>query len=77
MGARSPEGVNCLPPNIIIGSQYSQAAGMAFAEKYKGTKGIALTTTGDGGTSEGETYEAMNFAKLHEVPCIFVCENNQ
>ncbi|AGR41624.1 pyruvate dehydrogenase (acetyl-transferring) E1 component subunit alpha [Spiroplasma taiwanense] len=76
-GGRSPEGVNSLPPNIIIGSQYSQATGIAFAEKYKKTGGVAVTTTGDGGMSEGETYEAMNFAKLHELPVIFICENNK
>ncbi|AHI53332.1 pyruvate dehydrogenase (acetyl-transferring) E1 component subunit alpha [Spiroplasma culicicola] len=76
-GGKSPEGVNSLPPNIIIGSQYSQATGLAFAEKYNKTGGVALTTTGDGGMSEGEVYEAMNFAKLHEVPVVFVCENNK
>ncbi|AKU79704.1 pyruvate dehydrogenase (acetyl-transferring) E1 component subunit alpha [Spiroplasma turonicum] len=76
-GSKSPEGVNSLPPNIIIGSQYSHATGIAFAEKFKKTGGVALTTTGDGGMSEGETYEAMNFAKLHELPVIFVCENNK
>ncbi|AVN64093.1 MULTISPECIES: pyruvate dehydrogenase (acetyl-transferring) E1 component subunit alpha [Mesoplasma] len=76
-GAKAPEGVNSLPPNIIIGSQYSQATGIAFAEKYQGKKGVAVTTTGDGGMSEGETYEAMNFAKLHELPVVFVCENNK
>ncbi|SYV90801.1 Pyruvate dehydrogenase E1 component subunit alpha, partial [Metamycoplasma alkalescens] len=77
MGGKAPDGINCLPPNIVIGSQYSQATGIAFAEKHKKTKGIALTTTGDGGTSEGETYEAMNFAKLRELPCVFVVENNK
>ncbi|WP_134298406.1 pyruvate dehydrogenase (acetyl-transferring) E1 component subunit alpha [Spiroplasma gladiatoris] len=76
-GAKSPEGINLLPPNIIIGSQYSHAAGIAFGEKYKKTNGVVLTTTGDGGMSEGETYEAMNFAKLHELPVIFICENNK
>ncbi|WP_342268425.1 thiamine pyrophosphate-dependent dehydrogenase E1 component subunit alpha [Spiroplasma endosymbiont of Aspidapion aeneum] len=77
MGGRTPDGVNCLPPNIVIGTQYSQAAGMAFAEKFLKRKGVVLTTTGDGGMSEGETYESMNFAKLHNVPCVFVCENNK
>ncbi|WP_031542487.1 pyruvate dehydrogenase (acetyl-transferring) E1 component subunit alpha [Mesoplasma photuris] len=76
-GAKSPDGINLLPINIVIGSQFSQAAGIAFAEKYKGGKGIAMTTTGDGGMSEGETYEAMNFAKIHEVPCVFIAENNK
>ncbi|ASP28205.1 pyruvate dehydrogenase E1 component subunit alpha [Spiroplasma corruscae] len=76
-GAKSPDGVNMLPPNIIIGSQYSHAAGIAFAEKYRKTNAVTVTSTGDGGMSEGETYEAMNFAKLHELPVLFVCENNK
>ncbi|AOG61018.1 pyruvate dehydrogenase E1 component subunit alpha [Spiroplasma helicoides] len=76
-GGKAPDGVNSLPPNIIIGSQYTQATGIAFAEKYNKTGGVAVTTTGDGGMSEGETYEAMNFAKLHELPVIFICENNK
>ncbi|WP_339022333.1 thiamine pyrophosphate-dependent dehydrogenase E1 component subunit alpha [Spiroplasma endosymbiont of Crioceris asparagi] len=77
IGGQSPKGVNSLPPNIIIGSQFSQATGIAFAEKYRKSKAVTLTTTGDGGMSEGETYEAMNFAKLHELPVVFVCENNK
>ncbi|QEH62026.1 pyruvate dehydrogenase E1 component subunit alpha [Spiroplasma chinense] len=76
-GGQSPEGINVLPPNIIIGSQYSQAAGLAFGEKYLNKKGVVLTTTGDGGMSEGEVYESMNFAQLHNLPVIFICENNK
>lgn len=76
-GGRSPENINLLPPNIIIGSQFSQAAGIAFAEKYKNSKGVVISTTGDGGMSEGEVYEAMNFAKLYELPVIFICEDNK
>ncbi|AKX34089.1 pyruvate dehydrogenase E1 component subunit alpha [Spiroplasma litorale] len=76
-GAKSPDGINLLPPNIIIGSQFSHASGIAFAEKYKKSGGVVITTTGDGGMSEGETYEAMNFAKLHELPVIFISENNK
>ncbi|AGM24860.1 pyruvate dehydrogenase (acetyl-transferring) E1 component subunit alpha [Spiroplasma chrysopicola] len=77
MGAKTPEGINVLPVNIPIATQYSHATGLAFAEKYNKTGGVVLTTTGDGGSSEGEFYEAMNFAKLHEVPAIFIVENNQ
>lgn len=76
-GGRSPEGVNTLPPNIVIGSQYSQATGIAFSNKYKKIDSVVMTTTGDGGTSEGETYESMNFAMLHKSPVIFICENNK
>jgi len=35
-----------------------------------------LTYFGDGGSSQGETHEAMNFAGVHNLPIIFVCENN-
>ncbi|WP_338983725.1 thiamine pyrophosphate-dependent dehydrogenase E1 component subunit alpha [Spiroplasma endosymbiont of Othius punctulatus] len=76
-GGRAPDGVNLLPPNIVIGTQFSLATGLAFAKKYFGENGIAVTSTGDGGMSEGETYEAMNFAKLHELPIIFISENNK
>ncbi|ATZ16234.1 pyruvate dehydrogenase E1 component alpha subunit [Entomoplasma freundtii] len=76
-GGIAPEGINSLPPNIVIGTQYSHATGIAFAEKYHKKPGVVLTTTGDGGSSQGEVYEAMNFAKLHEVPVIFVIENNK
>lgn len=76
-GMLMPEDVKVLPINIPIGTQYSHATGLAFAEKYKNGKGIALSTIGDGGTSEGEFYEALNFAQLHNLPAIFIIENNQ
>lgn len=77
LGSKMPEGINTLPVNIPIATQYSHATGLAFAEKYSKRDGVVITTTGDGGTSEGEFYEAINFAQLHEVPAIFIVENNQ
>ncbi|AHF60776.1 pyruvate dehydrogenase [Spiroplasma mirum ATCC 29335] len=77
LGTKTPEGINVLPVNIPIATQYSHATGLAFAEKYKGTDAVVITTTGDGGSSEGEFYEAMNFGKLHDVPAIYIVENNQ
>ncbi|WP_381415304.1 pyruvate dehydrogenase (acetyl-transferring) E1 component subunit alpha [Spiroplasma endosymbiont of Anurida maritima] len=76
-GSHMPEGIQTLPINIPIATQYSHATGIAFAEKYAGRDGVCLTTTGDGGSSEGEFYEAMNFAQLHEVPAVFMVENNK
>ncbi|AVP49416.1 thiamine pyrophosphate-dependent dehydrogenase E1 component subunit alpha [Williamsoniiplasma luminosum] len=77
-GCVSPEGINNLPINIVIGSQYSHAAGIAFAEKFnKKSDSVVLTTTGDGGTSQGEVYEALNFAQLRKLPVIFVVEDNK
>ena len=77
MGSQMPKGVNILPINIPIATQYSHAAGIAYAEKYKKGKGIVITTIGDGGTSEGEFAEAINFAAIHKLPVIFFVENNQ
>lgn len=77
IGSKVPDDINVLPVNIPIGTQYSHAAGIAFAEKYKKGDGVVITTIGDGGTSEGEVYEAMNFAGIHQLPVIFMIENNQ
>ncbi len=76
-GCKMPEEINVLPVNIPIATQYSHAVGIAFAQKFLNKKGLCVTTTGDGGSSEGEFYEAMNFGKLHEVPCLFIVEDNK
>lgn len=61
-GNQMPEGVHALPPQIIIGAQYVQAAGVGLGLKMRGKKAVAITYTGDGGTSQGDFYEGMNFA---------------
>lgn len=76
-GSRMPEGVNVLPINIPIATQYSHAAGIAYAMKLKGAKTASVTFIGDGGTSEGEFYEAMNVASIHKWPVVFCVNNNQ
>lgn len=52
------------------------AVGLAWAEKLQETDRIALTSFGDGATSEGDFHEAMNFAAVYDVGCIFLCQNN-
>jgi 2-oxoisovalerate dehydrogenase E1 component alpha subunit len=62
----------------IIASQCTHAVGAAFALKYRAESDRAvLCTFGDGATSEGEWHEAVNFAAIHRVPVVFLCENNQ
>src|SRR5699024_2369609 len=56
-GNEMPEGVRALSPQIIIGAQYVQAAGVALGMKLRGKKSVAITYTGDGGTSQGDFYE--------------------
>src|SRR5690625_265856 len=75
-GNQMPEGVNALSPQIIIGAQYVQAAGVALGMKLRGKKSVAVTYTGDGGTSQGDFYEGINFAGAYEAPAIFFVQNN-
>jgi len=76
-GMNIPEGVNVLHPQIIIGAQYVQTAGVALGMKKRGAKSVAITYTGDGGTSQGDFYEGINFAGAYKAPAIFVVQNNQ
>jgi len=60
----------------IVGAQIGTGAGLAFAEKYKGTDNVALTFFGDGAARQGMLHETFNLAMLWKLPVIFICENN-
>jgi pyruvate dehydrogenase E1 component alpha subunit len=75
-GGQVPEGVNILPPSITVGGHMIHAVGLAWAEMLKGSDRIALTSFGDGATSEGDFHEAMNFAAVYRAPTVFFCQNN-
>jgi pyruvate dehydrogenase E1 component alpha subunit len=75
-GGEIPEGVNVLIPQIIIGAQILHATGIAMGFKKRNKKNVAITYTGDGGSSEGDFYEALNFAGAFKLPVIFVVQNN-
>lgn len=75
-GNENIEGLNTLSPQIIIGAQYVQAAGVALGKKLRGNKSVALTYIGDGGTSQGDFYEGINFAGAYNAPAIFIVQNN-
>ncbi|NND84741.1 MAG: pyruvate dehydrogenase (acetyl-transferring) E1 component subunit alpha [Acidimicrobiia bacterium] len=75
-GGAPPEDVPCLPPSITVGGHMIHAVGIAWAEKLKGARKVALTMFGDGATSEGDFHEAMNFAAVYETPTVFLCQNN-
>lgn len=62
----------------ILAAQIPHAVGAAYVLKYRQQSGRAvLVTFGDGTTSEGEWHESMNFAAVHRLPIVFLCENNQ
>jgi pyruvate dehydrogenase E1 component alpha subunit len=76
-GGQIPEDVHVLMPQIIIGAQVVEASGVAMGLKKRGKKNIAITYTGDGGSSQGDFYEGMNFAGAFKLPVIFFVQNNQ
>ncbi len=60
----------------IVGAQIGTGAGLAFAEKYKGTDNVCLTYFGDGAARQGMLHETFNLAMLWKLPVVFICENN-
>ena len=60
----------------IVGGQIPLGAGIAFAEKYKGTDAVCCTYMGDGAVRQGALNETFNMAALWKLPVIFICENN-
>jgi len=61
-----------------VGSHPIHAVGLALAFTIRGETDVAaITFFGEGATAEGAWHEAMNFAGIHQLPVVFVCENNQ
>ncbi len=60
----------------IVGAQIGTGAGLAFAEKYRGTDNVVLCFFGDGAARQGMLHEVFNLAMTWELPVIFICENN-
>ncbi len=77
MGMHMPEDVRVLPISVPIASQMQHATGLAYASRYKGLDDIAISYVGDGGTSQGDFHEALNFAAVQSLPNVFVVQNNQ
>ena len=76
LGWRYPEDVRILPFYIPIATQLLHAVGVASAGRHVGEDWVALTFIGDGGSSEGDFHEALNFAAVFSAPVVFVAINN-
>jgi pyruvate dehydrogenase E1 component alpha subunit len=61
----------------IVGAGVPLAAGLAFANKYRGNARVCLGYFGDGAANQGQVYEAFNMAELWKLPVVFIIENNK
>jgi pyruvate dehydrogenase E1 component alpha subunit len=77
IGAAVPEGVNDLPICVPVASQCQYAMGIAWGGKLRKDNTVCACFVGDGGTSEGDFHEAMNFAAVYKAPLVMVVQNNQ
>ncbi len=68
--------MNVISHSSPVATQASHAAGIGFAIKMRDDDAVVLTTIGEGSTSQGEWYEAVNWAAIHDLPVIFMVENN-
>jgi pyruvate dehydrogenase E1 component alpha subunit len=75
MHLAAPE-VGMMGSSAVVASTIPHAVGAALAARMRGTKQAIVTIFGDGATEEGVYHESLNFAVLHKIPVLFVCENN-
>ena len=75
-GCYSYHRLKIAPVSQVVASWIPKAAGIAYAAKLKHEGTVTLCTFGDGATSQGEFHEGVNFAAVHKLPVVFVCENN-
>ncbi|MCL4559322.1 MAG: thiamine pyrophosphate-dependent dehydrogenase E1 component subunit alpha [Chloroflexi bacterium] len=67
---------NVISHSAPVATQSPHATGIGLAIKLRGDDRVVLTTVGEGATSQGEWYEAVNFAAVLQVPVVFVVQNN-
>jgi 2-oxoisovalerate dehydrogenase E1 component alpha subunit len=75
-GCFSHVGLRIAPVSQVVASWIPKAAGIAYASRARGDGAVTLCSFGDGATSEGDFHEGLNFAAVHRLPVVFVCENN-
>jgi 2-oxoisovalerate dehydrogenase E1 component alpha subunit len=80
-GRQMPGHYGGAPYNIVslsspVGTQVLHAVGIAMGAWVRGEDVVTFTSYGEGTSNQGEIHEAMNFAGVHKLPVIFVCENN-
>ncbi|WKX71450.1 pyruvate dehydrogenase (acetyl-transferring) E1 component subunit alpha [Streptomyces sp. XD-27] len=71
-----PHEYRVAPLSTPLATQLPHAVGLAHAARLKGDDVVALALVGDGGTSEGDFHEALNFAAVWQAPVVFLVQNN-
>jgi pyruvate dehydrogenase E1 component alpha subunit len=69
-------GLSFMGGYAIVGGQFPVAVGLAFAAKYRHEDRITACFFGDGAVNQGNFHEGLNWARLWELPVLFICENN-
>ncbi len=72
----SAKEVGVMGASAIVGSTIPHAVGAAYAAKLKKLNQVIVCFFGEGSTSEGVYHESLNFAAIHQVPLLLICENN-
>ena len=75
-GCYSYHALKIAPVSQVVASWVPKASGIAYASRLSGDGSVVLCTFGDGATSQGDFHEGVNFAAVHRLPVVFVCENN-
>lgn len=75
-GSEEQDPMKNMPVAVPVATQVPHAVGIAWGIKYRKKDDVVMTFFGDGGTSEGDFHEGMNFAGVYRCPVIFVCQNN-
>jgi 2-oxoisovalerate dehydrogenase E1 component alpha subunit len=71
-----PRATRTAPQCTPLATQSPHAVGLAYAAKRRGEDTVAMVFVGDGGTSEGDFHEALNFAGVYQAPVVFLIQNN-
>ncbi|GAA2119147.1 pyruvate dehydrogenase (acetyl-transferring) E1 component subunit alpha [Actinomadura napierensis] len=72
-----PAATRVAPQCTPLATQTLHAVGMAEALRRKGEDAVVMAFIGDGGTSEGDFHEALNYAAVRRAPVVFLVQNNQ
>ncbi|GGF23900.1 acetoin dehydrogenase [Aliidongia dinghuensis] len=76
MHLAAPE-VGMMGASAVVASTIPHAVGSALAARLRKTGQLSVVVYGDGATEQGVHHESLNFAALHQLPVLFICENNE